>query len=79
MEYPDEDIPDERTVYRIMEEIGLSHRSKPETKRYYKGGQKCSKIGGSFKTEQEYFMDFDKLIGNIKQKLLKRVEIYVNL
>lgn len=26
LKYPDEDIPSERTVYRIMEEIGLSHR-----------------------------------------------------
>ena len=26
--YPDDDIPSERTVYRIMEEIGLSHRPK---------------------------------------------------
>ena len=26
--YPDEDIPSERTVYRIMEAIGLSHRPK---------------------------------------------------
>ena len=28
LKYPDEDIPSERTVYRIMEEIGLSHRPK---------------------------------------------------
>ena len=28
MKYPDEDIPGERPVYRIMEEIGLSHRPK---------------------------------------------------
>lgn len=26
LKYPNEDIPSERTVYRIMEEIGLSHR-----------------------------------------------------
>ena len=26
LKYPNEDIPGERTVYRIMEEIGLSHR-----------------------------------------------------
>ena len=26
--YPDEDIPGERTVYRIMEAIGISHRPK---------------------------------------------------
>jgi len=26
--YPEEDIPSERTVYRIMETIGLSHRPK---------------------------------------------------
>ena len=26
LKYPNEDIPCERTVYRIMEEIGLSHR-----------------------------------------------------
>lgn len=28
LKYPDEDIPSERTVYRIMDEIGLSHRPK---------------------------------------------------
>ena len=28
LKYPNEDIPCERTVYRIMEEIGLSHRPK---------------------------------------------------
>ena len=27
LKYPNEDIPGERTVYRIMEEIGLSYRS----------------------------------------------------
>jgi len=26
LKYPDEDVPSERTVYRIMERIGLSHR-----------------------------------------------------
>ena len=26
LKYPDEDVPSERTVYRIMEEIGLSHK-----------------------------------------------------
>ena len=26
LKYPDEDIPSERTVYRIMEEMGFSHR-----------------------------------------------------
>ncbi len=26
LKYPDEDIPSERTVYRSMEEIELSHR-----------------------------------------------------
>lgn len=28
LKYPDEDILSERTVYRIIEEIGLSHRPK---------------------------------------------------
>lgn len=28
LKYPDEDIPSERTVYRIMDEIGLRHRPK---------------------------------------------------
>ena len=32
LKYPDEDIPSERTVYRIMEEIGLSHRPNGITK-----------------------------------------------
>ena len=28
LKYPEDDIPSERTVYRIMDEIGISHRSK---------------------------------------------------
>lgn len=32
LKYPEEDIPSERTVYRIMEKIGLSHRPNSITK-----------------------------------------------
>lgn len=50
LKYPDEDIPNEKTVYRIMEEIGLSHRPK-------------RKPNGITKADREALMLYHNTIG----------------
>jgi len=43
LKYLDEAIPSERTVYRIMEEIGLSHRPNRKTNGITKVGRNARK------------------------------------
>ena len=48
LKYPNEDVPSERTVYRIMERIGLSHRPNRKPHGITKADRNARKSGESF-------------------------------
>lgn len=78
LKYPDKDIPSERTVYRIMEEIGLSHRPKRKPNGITKANRDARKseylLKRNFTTEKP----LEKCVTNITEIPAKDGKLYVS-
>ncbi len=58
LRYPDEKLPGERSIYRIMERIGLSHRPKRKPNGITRAGRDTQKSDDLLCVRQPYFPFF---------------------
>lgn len=78
LKYPDEDIPSERTVYRIMEEIGLSHRPKRKPNGITKADKKARKSDDLLKRDFSAEKPLEKCVTDITEIPAKDGKLYVS-
>ena len=78
LKYPDEDIPSERTVYRIMEEIGLSHRPKGKPGGITKADRNARKSEDLFKRDFSAQRLLEKCVTDITEIPTKDGKLYVS-
>lgn len=76
--YPDEDIPSERTVYRIMEKIGLSHRPKRVPNGITKEDRKARKSDDLLRRDFAAEKPLTKCVTDITEVPAKDGKLYVS-
>lgn len=77
LKYPDEDIPSERTVYRIMEEIGLSHRPRRKPGGITKAGRSARKSDDLLKRDFSVEKPLEKCVTDITEIPAKDGKLYL--
>lgn len=78
LKYPNEDIPCERTVYRIMEEIGLSHRPKRKPNGITKADRNARKSDDLLKRDFTAEKSLEKCVTVITEILAQDGKLYVS-
>ncbi len=78
LKYPDEAIPSERTIYRIMEEIGLSHRPNRKTNGIRKVDRNARKSEDLLKRDFTVQRPLDKCVTDITEIPTKEGQLYVS-
>lgn len=78
LKYPGEDIPGERTIYRIMEEIGLSHRPKRKPNGITKADKKARKSDDLLKRNFSAEKPLEKCVTDITEIQAKDGKLYVS-
>ena len=76
--YPDDDIPSERTVYRIMEAIGLSHRPKRKPNGITKAERNARKSEDLLKRDFTAERPLEKCVTDITEIPAKDGKLYVS-
>lgn len=76
--YPDDDIPSERTVYRIMEEIGLSHRPKRKPNGITKADKNARKSDDQLKRNFYSDKPLEKCVTDITEVPASDGKLYVS-
>lgn len=76
--YPDENIPSERTVYRIMEKIGLSHRPKHVPNGITKEDRKARKSDDLLRRDFAAEKPLTKCVTDITEVPAKDGKLYVS-
>lgn len=77
-QYPDEGIPSERTVCRIMEKIGLSHKSKRKTNGITKTDRNARKSENLIKRDFTAEKPFEKCVTDITEIPAQDGKLYVS-
>lgn len=77
-QYPDDDIPSERTVYRIMEAIGLSHRPKRKPNGITKAERNARKSEDLLKRDFTAERPLEKCVTDITEIPAKDGKLYVS-
>ena len=78
LKYPEEKIPSERTVYRIMEEIGLSHRPKHKPNGITKADRSARKSENLLKRNFRAERPLEKCVTDITEIPAKDGKLYVS-
>jgi len=78
LKYPDEDIPGERTVYRVMEAIGLSHRPKRKPNGITKADRNARKSDDLLKRDFTAKKPSEKCVTDITEIPAKDGKLYVS-
>lgn len=78
LKYPDENIPSERTIYRIMEEIGLSHRPKRKPNGITKADRNARKSEDLFKRDFTAERPLQKCVTDITEIPAQDGKLYVS-
>ena len=78
LKYPDEDIPSERTVYRIMEETGLGHRPNRKPNGITKADRNARKSEDLLKRNFTAGNPLEKCITDITEIPAKDGKLYVS-
>ena len=78
LKFPDEKIPGERTVYRIMEETGLSHRPKRKLNGITKTGRNARKAGDLLKRDFSSAKPLKKCVTDITEIPSADGKLYVS-
>lgn len=78
LKYPDEDIPGERTVYRIMEEIGFSHRPKRKPNGITKADRNARKSDDLLKRDFTAERPLEKCVTDITEIPAQDGKLYVS-
>ena len=78
LRYPEDDIPSERTVYRIMREIGLVHRSKRKPNGITKEDREARKSEDLFKRNFTAEKPLEKCVTDITEIPAKDGKLYVS-
>lgn len=78
LKYPDEDIPSERTVYRVMEEIGLSHRPKRKPNGITKADRNARKSDDLLKRDFTAGRPLEKCVTDITEIPAQDGKLYVS-
>lgn len=78
LKYPEDDIPSERTVYRIMGEIGLVHRPKRKPNGITKADREARKSEDLFKRNFTAEKPLEKCVTDITEIPAKDGKLYVS-
>lgn len=78
LKYPDEDVPSERTVYRIMEEIGLSHKPNRKPNGITKADRNARKSDDLLKRNFSAERPLEKCVTDITEIPAKDGKLYVS-
>ena len=78
LKYPDEKLPSERTVYRIMERIGLSHRPKHKPHGITKADREARKSDDLIKRDFKADKPCEKCVTDITEIPAKDGKLYVS-
>ena len=78
LKYPDEDIPGERTVYRIMDEIGFSHRPKRKPGGITKADRNARKSDDLLKRDFSAEKPLEKCVTDITEIPAQDGKLYVS-
>ena len=78
LKYPDEDIPSERTIYRIMEEIGLSHRPRRKPNGITKADRNARKSEDLLKRDFTAERPLEKCVTDITEIPAQDGKLYVS-
>lgn len=78
LKYPNDDIPCERTVYRIMEKIGLSHRPKRRPNGITKADREARKSDDLLKRDFTADRPLEKCVTDITEIPAKDGKLYVS-
>ena len=78
LKYPNEDVPSERTVYRIMERIGLSHRPNRKPHGITKADRKARKREDLLKRDFRAGSPLKKCVTDITEILARDGKLYVS-
>ena len=78
LKYPDDDIPSERTVYRVMKEIGLSHKPKRKPNGITKTERKARKSEDLLKWDFTAKKPLEKCVTDITEISAKDGKLYVS-
>lgn len=78
LKYPEDDIPSERTVYRIMEETGLVHRPKRKPNGITKADRDARKSEDLFKRNFTAEKPLEKCVTDITEIPAKDGKLYVS-
>ena len=78
LKYPEDDIPSERTVYRIMGEIGLVHRPKRKPNGITKAAREARKSEDLFKRNFTAEKPLEKCVTDITEIPAKDGKLYVS-
>ena len=76
--FPDEDIPSERTVYRIMEAIGLNHKPKRKPNGITKADKNARKSDDLLKRDFRSERPLEKCVTDITEIPAKDGKLYVS-
>ena len=76
--YPEDDIPGERTVYRIMQKIGLSHRPKRKPNGITKADKNARKSDDLLKRDFRSDKPLEKCVTDITEIPAKDGKLYVS-
>ena len=78
LKYPDEDVPSERTVYRIMERIGLSHRPNRKPHGITKADRNARKSENLLKRDFKAGSPLKKCVTDITEIPARDGKLYVS-
>ena len=78
LKYPNDDIPSERTVYRVMEEIGLSHRSNRKPNGIAKADRNARKSDDLLKRDFTAQRPLEKCVTDITEIPAQDGKLYVS-
>lgn len=78
LKYPQEDIPSERTVYRIMEKTGLSHRPNHKPNSITKADRDARKSEDLFRRDFTAGKPFEKGVTDITEIPARDGKLYVS-
>ena len=78
LKYPEDDIPSERTVYRIMGELGLVHRPKRKPNGITKADREARKSEDLFKRNFTAEKPLEKCVTDITEIPAKDGKLYVS-
>lgn len=78
LRHPDDDIPCERTVYRIMEAIGISHRPKRKPNGLTKADKEARKSDDLIKRDFRAYAPLVKVVTDITELKGKDGKLYIS-